>query len=206
MRSDETGEILDDGTLPGTGVHRMLAQGASLSGHERNRVFLQVRDGERLRYVDMSPLSGLDALGDGRAFAWLDYDQDGDRDVVLTNANEPRVQLFNNQAMAAHTVLAIRLIGAKRDSTSTPKGPGNRDAIGARVEVVAEGVRRVLERRAGEGLAAQNASELLVGLGAAKSVSSVHVRWPSGRETRLDNPEVSPGKRTTLTLREPMSP
>ena len=184
----------------------MLAQGASLSGHERNRVFWQTLSGEGLRYVDISPLSGLDAIGDGRAFAWLDYDQDGDRDVVLTNANEPRVQLFQNQIGAPHTVLAIRLVGAKSDSTSTPGGPGNRDAIGARIEVLAEGRRQRVERRAGEGLAAQNSSELLIGLGSAKTVESVSVRWPSGRETTLKGPEVTPGGRTTLTLTEPTSP
>ncbi len=174
-----------------------LAKGASFSGNERNRVFLQRGTDESRRYHDISSISGLDSLGDGRAFAWLDFNRDGLRDVVVTNANEPRVQLFRNHMQSDNAVLALRLEGAH----AAPE-PSNRDGIGARIEVVAGGRTRTLELRAGEGLAAQNSSELLVGLGAATVVDAIRVFWPSGRRTVLDKPEIAPVGRTALILRE----
>ena len=152
--------MLADGTRRGAGLQALIARGASLSGHERNRTFMLSRAGGALRYVDVSPVTGLDAIADGRAFAWLDFDHDGQRDVVLTNANEPRVQLFRNQSRAANGVLALRLVGGRNTSASEPGGASNRDGIGARVEVVVGGRRRVVELRAGEGLAASAVERL----------------------------------------------
>ena len=204
MRTDKAGAFLDDGSAIGSALEAMILKGASLSGHERNRVFMQKRDSGAPRYVDISSISGLDFLGDGRSFAWLDVDHDGRRDVALTNANEPRVQLLRNQDQSNHRVLAVRLVGAKRDAVSAPGGASNRDAIGARVEVVADGLLRVAELRAGEGLAAQNSSELLIGLGDAQAIESIRVRWPSGRQTTLSSPALEPSQgRMELTLKEP---
>ena len=174
-----------------------MAKGASFSGHERNRVFLQRRVDGRVDYVDVSAVSGLDSLGDGRAFAWLDFDHDGLRDVVVTNANEPRVQLFRNQMRAPHAVMALRLVGDHRGGK-----PSNADAIGARVEVDLAGRTRVMELRAGEGLAAQNSAELLIGLGAATSVDAIRVVWPGGGRTVLKQPKVVSGGRATLVVHE----
>ena len=204
MRTDKAGAFLDDGSAIGSALEAMILKGASLSGHERNRVFMQTRSSGTLQYVDISSISGLDFLGDGRSFAWLDVDRDGRRDVALTNANEPRVQLLRNQHQSLNSVLALRLVGAKRDAVSAPGGASNRDAIGARVEVVADGLLRVAELRAGEGLAAQNSSELLIGLGDAQAIESIRVRWPSGRQTTLESPDIDGSKRRMeLTLNEP---
>ena len=203
MRTDKAGAFFDDGSAIGAALEAMILKGASLSGHERNRVFMQTRRGGVIRYADASIISGLDAIGDGRSFAWFDMNHDGRRDVALTNANVPRVQLLRNQHVTGHRVLALRLVGAKTDAQSTPGGASNRDAIGARVEVVAGGLLRVAELRAGEGLAAQNSAELLIGLGDASEVESIRVRWPSGRETALSRPPIEPQGRTALTLTEP---
>lgn len=203
MRTDKAGKVFEDGSRIGEALLTMLAKGASLSGHERNKVFLLTRQGGALRYVDASILSGLDALGDGRAFAWLDMDHDGRRDVVLTNANEPRVQLFRNQVPQQSHVLAIRLEGAKRTSTPEPGGPSNRDAIGTRVEVVMPERTHVTELRAGEGLAAQNSAELIVVLGPSRTVEALRLTWPSGKKSEVLSPALSEGPRSVLTLREP---
>lgn len=59
---------------------------------------------------------------------------------------------------------------------------GNRDAIGARVEVrTADGVRRVRTLRAGEGYLAQSSKWLHFGLGnGGPAIAEVVVRWPGG--------------------------
>ena len=65
----------------------------SISGYERNRLFLGA-GGSQFR--DLSGVSGLDALADGRAFALTDYDRDGWQDVAAVNTNAPLLQLFHN--------------------------------------------------------------------------------------------------------------
>jgi hypothetical protein len=99
------------------GLHRRAREeenaGASLSGHERNRLFLN-RGGEE--FLDASGVSGLDDPADGRAFATLDYDRDGWLDIALVNSNAPWVELFRNQ-MGCHPgagpgrTLALRFVG-----------------------------------------------------------------------------------------------
>lgn len=200
MRTDEAGSFLEDDADAEAEMRDLLAKGASFSGHERNRTFLQRIEGGAVDYVDVSAVSGLDSLADGRSFAWLDFDHDGLRDVVVTNANEPRVQLFRNQMVSPHPVLALRLVGANRASAPSEAGAGNRDGIGARIEIEFEDRTRRIELRAGEGLAAQNSSELLVGVPSA--VKAVRVHWPSGRETVHKRPKVAASGRTPLTLHE----
>ena len=69
----------------------------SISGYERNRLFLGA-GGSQFR--DLSGVSGLDALADGRAFALTDYDRDGWQDVAAVNTNAPLLQLFHNDIAA----------------------------------------------------------------------------------------------------------
>jgi len=200
VRTDEAGSFLDDGTEGEEAQRELLAQGASFSGHERNRTVLQRDVGGVVSYVDVSAVSGLDSLGDGRAFAWIDFDRDGRRDVVVTHANEPRVQLFRNQIGVSHPVLAIRLVGAHTSSAPGAGALSNRDGIGALVEVESDGGMRRVELRAGEGLAAQNSAELLVGV--RGTVKAVRVQWPSGKRSVLKRPDVAVSGRTAFTIRE----
>jgi len=203
VRTDEAGQLFEDGTRAGTALQELIVKGASLSGHERNRVYVQTRQGGTLRYVDASLLSGLDAIADGRSFAWFDFDRDGRRDVVLTNANEPRVQLFRNQLDARRSVLAIRLQGANHGALRSPGTASNRDAIGARIDVLACGRTHTAELRAGEGLAAQNSGELLIGLGECSSVDWIRVGWPSGQESTLHKPPIRALERSEIRIIEP---
>ena len=115
-----------------------IASGASFSGHERNRLFMNLR-GESFR--ELSGISGLDAEADGRSFAIFDFDRDGWQDIVLVNANSPLVELFRNRMgeaagveTAANRVVAVRLFGSNRSDAAKP-GSSNRDGIGARVEL-----------------------------------------------------------------------
>ena len=78
----EAGDEMVDGKLR---VH-------SLSGHERNKLYLN--DGNGSNFSDQSGLSGLDDESDGRAFAVFDYDRDGWSDIVSVNAMNPLTRLF----------------------------------------------------------------------------------------------------------------
>src|SRR5690606_10982311 len=74
---------------------------------------------------------------------------------------------------------AIRLTGTA----------SNRDAMGARVIVETDRLRRTKDVMAGSGFLSQHAKELLVGLGASERVTALTVVWPSGaRQVFTDVP------------------
>ncbi len=163
----------------GTSNHSMdrldvyLREGRSLSGHEKNFVFLNTDD-ERRRFSNISAVSGFDVDGDGRGLAFTDLDADGDLDAWISNRTAPMVQYFENKHGAtAGNFVAFDLIGTT----------GNRDAIGARVQVWRKDDKVPLSRtlRAGEGFQSQSSKRLHFGLGSAEVINKVIVRWPSGQ-------------------------
>ncbi|NIP95060.1 MAG: hypothetical protein GWO24_17080, partial [Akkermansiaceae bacterium] len=158
---------------------RLMNRGGSLSGHERHRVFLNLgaEPGEPPWFADLSAGSGLDLPDDGRAVALSDWDGDGDVDMWISNRNAPRLRFLRNDFPAGNHFLALRLRG---NGTTT-----NRDAIGARLEVVTAGGRSVRTLRAGEGFLAQSGKELSVGLGDSTTIEKLLVRWPD-REGTLE--------------------
>jgi hypothetical protein len=159
----------------------------SLSGHERNRLFLQGGEG----FIDLSLVSGTDSPLDARSFALLDYDRDGWLDIALMSVGAPRFQLFRNRIAElspddAGRVVTLRLVGANRSPGPVP-GASNRDGVGALVVVETSLGPRAFRRSAGEGLAAVNAAALRFALREGEELRSVEVRWPSGDVTRLTN-------------------
>jgi len=169
----------------------------SISGFERNRLFLNLGGKQ---FEDISGVSGLDALGDGRAFAVWDYDRDGWQDIALVNANAPLLSVFRNEIgrNAARNAIAVRLVGGNHASrASSVYGP--RDGYGAAVTAYVAGQVPILrEHRCGEGLAAQNSSTLLIGIGDHGSVDSLAVRWPNGTVQHTGEIEA----RTVVTVYE----
>jgi len=163
----------------------MVRQGRSFSARERNCCFLNtgVASSDAPRFANVSAVSGLDWPDDSRAIAVVDWDADGDLDVWVTNRNAPRMRLMRNDSSGELESVALRLIGNGQDT--------NRDAIGARVEiVVTDGQTRRLHRtlRAGEGFLSQSSKWLHFGLGNADRIERVQVRWPraGGTEAAAD--------------------
>jgi hypothetical protein len=162
--------------------------GASLSGYERDKLFLNVAGA---RFVDASGVSGLDDPSDGRAAGLFDYDRDGFLDVALVSSNAPMLKLFRNE-IGCHPAgagrragfVALRFVGGNHTARPAPSWSA-RDGYGAKVTVELAGRRLVREHRAGEGFAAQNSATMLVGIGEQPRVSRLEVRWPGGRTTRL---------------------
>lgn len=150
----------------------MINNGRSFSGRERNCCFLNLGDG---RFADVSAVSGIDFMDDGRALGVVDWDHDGDLDLWTTNRNAPRLRLLRNDTPGRNHWLSLRLEGNGRGT--------NRDAIGARIEVVipeANAPRLVKSLRAGEGFLAQSSGWVHFGLSSAQDVDHVSVRWPGG--------------------------
>jgi hypothetical protein len=108
----------------------------------------------------------------GRGSAFGDFDNDGDQDVVISVSDGP-AKLFRNEQATGHHYLRFRLRGTRC----------NRDAIGARVTVTAEGqpqTRVVMPTRS---YLSQSERELTFGLGEAVEIEQATVTWP-GEDAR----------------------
>ncbi|MFT4549922.1 MAG: Flp pilus assembly protein TadD/peroxiredoxin [Verrucomicrobiales bacterium] len=156
----------------------MISRGRSFSGSERNCTFLNLGAAGSPTFADISAGSGLDFADDGRGVALADWDHDGDLDVWISNRNAPRLRLMRNDTPAGkNRSLTLRLQGDSKKLT-------NRDAIGARVEVITTGGASLIRTlRAGEGFVAQSSKWLHFGLGESDRIEKVTVRWP-----RRDSP------------------
>ena len=151
-------------------IQRMMENGRSWSGRERNVCFLNTGEA---RFANISGASGLDFLDDGRGAALVDWDHDGDLDLLLSNRTAPQVRFMRNDTPADNHFLAVRLIGQH----------GNRDAIGARVELRlkdGDDRERIKSLRAGEGFISQSSKWLHFGLGPNTTIDRLIVHWPGG--------------------------
>jgi len=139
------------------------------------QLFRNLRDGT---FEDISAASGLTQiqLACRRGVAFGDINNDGNMDIAILNVGEPPTLLINRSGNANHRVL-FKLIGAK----------SNRAAIGARVTILAAGVRQFSEVRAGGSYLSQNDLRQHFGLGAATKIDSVEIRWPTGKVETLEN-------------------
>src|SRR5262249_2741510 len=109
----------------------------------------------------------------GRGLAWADYDNDGRPDLAFTHVHGSPA-LLHNDTRTANGWIGLELVGDGKRS--------NRNAIGARVEVVTPAGTQVRFVNGGGSYLSASDRRVLVGLGSADRATRVTVRWPSGRE------------------------
>lgn len=105
----------------------------------------------------------------GRGASFADYDNDGDMDVFIVN-NHDRPLLLRNDGGNKRNWLKVRLRPSK----------SNRSGFGTVVQMEAEGTKQYQEIGSQSSYLSQNALEAHFGLGAAKMVDRLSVRFPSG--------------------------
>ncbi|MGI8603993.1 MAG: ASPIC/UnbV domain-containing protein [Verrucomicrobiales bacterium] len=161
----------------------LIAQGHSFSGRERNCAFLNLgathndplgtSNAQIPTFACAAGALSLDQMDDSRSVIPVDWDGDGDLDLWYGNRTAPRLRFLRNDAPPGAHWLALKLEGAS----------GNRDAVGARVELAlaaADGTTRTLWRRlrAGDGFLSQTPKTVHFGFRNDETIQRVVVRWP----------------------------
>jgi hypothetical protein len=110
----------------------------------------------------------------GRGLAVGDFDNDGDLDVLISNNGEAPV-LLRNEGGNRNSWLGIQLVATR----------SNPSAVGAVITWQAGGVKRSRLKTAGGSYLSSHDPREVLGLGSAKKIDLVEIRWPSGRIDKL---------------------
>jgi hypothetical protein len=138
------------------------------------------RNGGNAKFVELTSEAGFGAQRPSRhrGSAIGDLNGDGRLDVVVSALAAP-AEIWINDSQNANHWLEFQLEGTK----------SNRNAIGARIKLVAGGKTQYDHVTFAAGYASSSAGPVHFGLGSATSASVVEIHWPSGTVQELRNVE-----------------
>lgn len=149
---------------------------------EPNHAFRNLGD---LKFEEVSSKWGLDRTGVSFGAATADFDNDGDLDLVVNNA-DTKMSLFENRSSGGNR-LRVQLHGTQ----------SNRYGVGATVTVEAGGQKHVRYLTLARGWLSAGEPELHFGLGSSVTIEKLTVQWPSGHMQEFRN--LSVDRRYTIT-------
>ncbi len=129
-------------------------------------------------YTDARDTAGtyFDAKIRARGSVVLDFDNDGRQDLLVTAMGD-RVFLLRNQTPQNHAWIALALEGTQ----------SNRDGFGATLRLTAGGKTYAALARCPAAFLGQSDPRVYFGLGNAKTIEKLEIRWPSGKLQTLEN-------------------
>jgi len=145
--------------------------------HEYTEEDVLMRNDGHGKFIDVAKQSGayFSAKYVGRGATFLDYDNDGDLDLLVVNLNDRARLLRNDGGNRRHWLtLAVK------------QANGRSDAIGARLTVWAGTLRQVHDLIPVTGYLSQADSRAHFGLGSA-ATARIEIRWPDGQRSVYDN-------------------
>ncbi|MGA2652543.1 MAG: CRTAC1 family protein [Terracidiphilus sp.] len=158
---------------------------------ERKYLYRNLRNGQ-FGDVSLTGGSGIVTPVPARGFAVGDYDNDGNLDAIVNCVNAAP-QLLRCDSTLSRSWIKIRLVGVQ----------SNRSGIGARIKAVAQTGTPLLNAKPGapltqidevrscNGYYSANDLRIHFGLGDAKKVDLLEIRWPSGIVDTLKDLEVN---------------
>ncbi len=108
--------------------------------------------------------------------AFGDYDNDGDIDMLIANLNDPPTLLRNDLRSENHWVM-FKTVGRTC----------NREGIGTRISVTCGGLTQNWEVKRAKAIYSGSDPRAHFGLGTARTIERVVVRWPDGRTQSFEN-------------------
>jgi enediyne biosynthesis protein E4 len=130
-------------------------------------------------FENVSESVGFDDTFYGSTLISLDFDRDGDVDLVQSTQDGP-LRLLENRSVGDGGAIGHFLVIRPRMSGA------NRRAIGATVSVEVDGLVMTRQILAGTSYLGQEPAEAHFGLGDGEWVDRVRVRWLGGGETTLE--------------------
>jgi hypothetical protein len=170
--------FVSNGQMPAAGF---IATGL----YDPNKLYRNLGDGT---FQDVSELLGVADTSVGRGAAFLDFNNDGRLDIVQMNIPAPFNLAFNqpvlylNQTENDNNWVMFSLKGTA----------ANFSAIGARMELYANGRKFIREVEGGSGFASHNDKRLHFGLGQISVIDSAVVYWPGNFIAQvIHNPQIN---------------
>jgi hypothetical protein len=127
-------------------------------------------------FEEVSDLCGTAVLEphSSRGCAFGDFNNDGNIDVLVWNMSEPP-SLLKNENRSGNHWLNVKAVGTK----------SNRSGIGTRISVAAGRRLQIREVLSGSSYISQSDLRQHFGLGQARKVDEIEVRWPSGQVDKV---------------------
>lgn len=131
---------------------------------QANRVFANIGGG-KFRDVSADAGPGFDVARAHRGSAFADFNGDGKIDVVVSSLGDT-AELWQNSSPDTNHWLILKLVGTR----------SNRDGIGARIRIGSQWN----QMTTAVSYASSSHFGVHFGLGPAKQVGKIEIRWPSG--------------------------
>lgn len=136
---------------------------------------LAYRNLDGIRFESAGVPWGLNKLGVSFGAAFADLDRNGSLDLVLSNFKEPPSVYRGLESEESRAFIELR------------GNESNHFGVGARVEVSAGGQKQVKILMPHRGYMSSDEPLLHFGLGDARQIDRMTIRWPSGIVQRLEN-------------------
>ncbi|MDP2735662.1 MAG: CRTAC1 family protein, partial [bacterium] len=151
-----------------------IGNGFLLTHIHPNTFFRNLGDGT---FEQAQEAFGLDDPIHTPSYTFVDYDNDGDLDIIATGISAP-LRVFENRE-AGNNSISFELRDAQ----------GNSRGVGAKVYIAyGEGRRQIRELKLGGGFLSFDIPLAHFGLGEHREVGRVEVQWPSGETSLFEGP------------------
>jgi len=141
---------------------------------------------EKAKFKDVSENSGVNCIMSHRGAAFVDFDHDGDIDLISNVVKLPwasfakleqKIKIYRNEVQPMNYV-KIKLIGV--DGV-------NSNCFGTTIVSEQQGKKMIQEVDGGSGHASQSTRFLYVGLGEEKKLDRITIHWTNGTQTIVEN-------------------